>query len=310
MRDSTARKASIRVRRLSLARTTHPGGRVGVGAGEDVLEREVISLPFGEPGDVGVGELPALERVVAAGVKALELHLAADGQPQLDQNESVAHQPRLEFRRLLEEQRRFLFAAEAHHPLDARAVVPGAVKQDHGAPGRQMRHIALEVPLAALDVRRLGERDRLGMARVQVLHEAVDGAVLTGGVAPLEQDDDALPLGLDPALHLEQLDLQRLQLGAVGVPLHHLGVGEPAARQRLVGNLLGQDGIVDVEAWQLLARAHIFKQEVVRHVFLSPRFQKAAPPTAGTMQQNGPKGPGATVTPPSRKLPHNVAKAW
>ena len=33
---------------------------------------------------------------------------------------------------------------EAHHPLDAGAVVPGAVEQHDFAGGRQVRHVALE----------------------------------------------------------------------------------------------------------------------------------------------------------------------
>ena len=42
-----------------------------------------------------------------------------------------------------------LGGAEAHHLLDAGTVVPGPVEQHDLAIGRQVLHVALEVPLAA-----------------------------------------------------------------------------------------------------------------------------------------------------------------
>jgi hypothetical protein len=48
-----------------------------------------------------------------------------------------------------------LLGAEAHHPLDAGAVVPGAVEQHDLAAGGQVRHVALEVPLGLLALGRL-----------------------------------------------------------------------------------------------------------------------------------------------------------
>jgi hypothetical protein len=41
-----------------------------------------------------------------------------------------------------------------------------------------------------------------------MLHEALDGAALAGGIAALEQDDDALARLLHPGLQLQQLGLQ------------------------------------------------------------------------------------------------------
>ena len=58
------------------------------------------------------------------------------------------------------------------------AVVPGPVEQ-HDLPGRrQVRDVAVEVPLAALGLGRLGQRDHAGGARVEVLHEPLDRAAL------------------------------------------------------------------------------------------------------------------------------------
>jgi hypothetical protein len=102
--------------------------------------------------------------------------------------------------------------AEAHHALDAGAVVPGAVEHHDLAGRRQVLHVALEVPLAALDLAGLLERDDARAAGVQVLHEALDRAALAGGVAPLEEDHHALPGLLHPRLQLQQLDLQPVLL--------------------------------------------------------------------------------------------------
>ena len=86
-----------------------------------------------------------------------------------------------------------ILGAEAHDALDAGAVVPAAVEQDDFAARRQVLDVALEIPLAALHLARFLERHDAGAARVQVLHEALDRAALAGRVAPLEDDDDALP---------------------------------------------------------------------------------------------------------------------
>ena len=76
-----------------------------------------------------------------------------------------------------------------------------------------MGDVALEIPLRALALGRLLQRDHARGARVHVLHEALDRAALAGGVAALEQDDDALAGALDPALRLQQLALQLQHVG-------------------------------------------------------------------------------------------------
>ena len=72
-----------------------------------------------------------------------------------------------------------------------------------------MVDVALEVPLRAFALGRLLQRDDARPARVEVLHEAFDGAALARGVATLEHDDVAQPVGLAPLLQLQQLDLQQ-----------------------------------------------------------------------------------------------------
>jgi hypothetical protein len=133
----------------------------------------------------------------------------ADREPELDQVHTAAHQHAFELGRLAHELGVLVVGAEAHHPFDAGAVVPGAVEQRDLAGGRQVLHVALEIPLAAFQFRGLFQRDDAGAPRVQVFHEALDGAALARRVAALEQDHHLLAGFLDPGLQLEQFDLQR-----------------------------------------------------------------------------------------------------
>ena len=85
--------------------------------------------------------------------------------------------------------------------------------------------VALEVPLAALDVGGGGEGDDAGGAGVEVLGERLDGAALAGGVAALEDDDDALAGGAEPGLQLDELELAGLVGLLVVVVVEPLLVG-------------------------------------------------------------------------------------
>jgi hypothetical protein len=70
-----------------------------------------------------------------------------------------------------------------------------------------MRHVALEIPLRLLEVGGLFQRHHPRTARVEVFHEPLDAAALSGGVAALEHDDVPGTRALAPVLQLEQLDL-------------------------------------------------------------------------------------------------------
>jgi hypothetical protein len=146
--------------------------------------------------------------IVRARQEAAELLLARDREPELEQPDAGAHQHAFEIRALAHEFEIVVGRAEAHHALDAGAIVPGAVEEHDLAAGGQILDIALEVPLGALALIGLFERHDAGAARVQMLHEALDGAALAGGIAALEDDDDALARLLHPVLDLEKLDLQ------------------------------------------------------------------------------------------------------
>ena len=109
--------------------------------------------------------------------------------------------------------------------------------------------VALEVPLAALGLGRLGQRHVARGARVHVFAQRVDRAALAGGVAALEQRSArASPVACMPGLQLDQLDLQPSRACfSYSSTVELLVVGIAARLQRLVLDPVRQLGIVDVE---------------------------------------------------------------
>ena len=205
-----------------------PGCLVDVGRLEHVVLGLGVLAPLLERGEVDRRELPLLERMPFALGEASALLLPADREPELDQVHAAAGEVALELGHLAQELGVLGIGAEPHHPLDPGAVVPGAVEEHDLALGRQVLDVALEVPLALFDRRRLLERDHPGATRVEVLHEALDRPALARGVSTLEQDHDPLPGVLDPRLELEQLDLEVVLLLLVGLAATSgCGTGRP-----------------------------------------------------------------------------------
>src|SRR4029078_3337795 len=95
------------------------------------------------------------------------LLLVVDREPVLDEMDAGADQHFLEQRAGAQELAVLLLGAEAHDPLESGAVVPAAIEQHDLTLRRQLRHIALEVPLAALALRRGAERDDAADAGVE-----------------------------------------------------------------------------------------------------------------------------------------------
>src|SRR4030081_1696763 len=98
--------------------------------------------------------------------------------------------------------------AEAHHLLDAGAVVPAAVEQDDFSTGRQVRHITLEIPLRALALVRRRQRRDPANTRVKALGDPLDDPAFSGGVAALEDHDDLELVVQDQDLAVDQLALK------------------------------------------------------------------------------------------------------
>ena len=120
---------------------------------------------------------------------------------------------------------RRLLGAVAHDPLDAGAVVPAAVEDHDLAGGGQLLDVALHVELGLLPVGRRRQRDDAEDARADPLGQALDHAALAGGVAALEDDDDAGAGRLHPGLQVGDLDLQPGELRLVGLVAGLLRVG-------------------------------------------------------------------------------------
>jgi hypothetical protein len=171
------------------------------------------------------GEFPLPDRVDLADRESCALFVGGDREPEFHQVDAVADEHLLEPRRLPDELVVLRGRAETHHTFDARPVVPGAIEEHDLSRSRKVRDIALEVPLAALALRRLLQGDRACPSRVQVFHKALDGSALAGGVAALEDHDQATIGCLDPVLQFQQLDLQQALRELVFVPVHALGVG-------------------------------------------------------------------------------------
>ena len=65
-----------------------------------------------------------------------------------------------------------------------------------------------------------------------MLHEALDGAALAGGIAPLEEHHDALSVRANPILGLQQFHLQRGHLCEIGAFRKAIGVRVGACFER------------------------------------------------------------------------------
>jgi hypothetical protein len=106
--------------------------------------------------------------------------------------------------------------AEAHHLLDAGAVVPAAVEQNELARRRKMLDVALEVPVRTLSRARGRQSHDAAPTRVEALDDAFDRATLARRVPPLEDDGDARAGLAHPLLHQGELELQAGELVKVG----------------------------------------------------------------------------------------------
>src|SRR3954447_1841931 len=163
-------------------------------------------------GEVHVRELPALQRLVVADLEASSLLLEADREPVLEHDDPRAHQHPFELGAAAQELLVLGLAAEAHHPLDVRAVVPAAVEQDHLPGGGKMLDVPLEVPLGALPLGGPGEGDDADQAGAGALGEGLDHAALPRRTAALEDDQHLEPLGLHPVLQQDELLLEAFAL--------------------------------------------------------------------------------------------------
>ena len=170
-----------------------------------------------------------LERVLCATEEPAQLLFAANGEPELKEADAAADHHALELGSLAHKLEIFSGRAEAHDVFNPATVIPGAVEENDLTLGGKVLDVALEIPLSALGVGRLGQRDDPCPARIEIFGETLNGATLAGGVAALEEHDDTLSDFLDPGLHLDQLDLEQFNLLEIILFLNHLRIRIGAA---------------------------------------------------------------------------------
>ena len=81
---------------------------------------------------------------------------------------------------------------KTHHPLDTRAVVPGAVEKNDFTSRGQVLDITLKIPLPQLMISRLLKRNNPRSTRIQVFSKTLDRTALACGISPLENRDNTL----------------------------------------------------------------------------------------------------------------------
>jgi hypothetical protein len=162
----------------------------------------------------------SFQRVVEASLEAALLLLVADREPVLDEDDPGPDEHPLEFGARAQELPVLLLGAEAHHPLDAGAVVPAPVEEDHLAGSRQLFGVALEIPLGLLALGGRAQGYDPADPRIEAGRDRLDRPALARGVTALEDHDDAEPRVPDPLLELRQLDVEQCVLRLEGRTLH------------------------------------------------------------------------------------------
>ena len=208
-----------------------------------VADGQGIVVPPRQPVHVDAAQLPLFQGVLLSVQEAAQLFGAAHVQPQLDQDDPVIDQGLLEARQLAEEGGALRIAGKAEDPFHHAAIVPAAVEQRDLSGGGQPVDIALEIPLPGLAFVGLGQGHDAGRTRVQVLAHAFDGAALAGGVAALEDHDQASARVDHVMHHPHQLQLQLGHMRLVIGSGHLLPIGKVGVED-VLGPGLGQ-GLAD-----------------------------------------------------------------
>src|SRR5579872_58864 len=194
-----------------------------MGTGEHFVARQAVISPVRERHLVDRAHLPLLQRIDAARFEPLLLLGLGDIEIEFEKLNSGAFQHLLEDRDHLHEFLILALATETHDPLDPGAVVPGAIEEDHFLRRWKIGDIALEIPGAAIPIRGDAQGHHAGIARAQMLDDALDRPILACPVAALEKDEDPLLVADDLALKLDELDLERVQTMTVSRLMCFLG---------------------------------------------------------------------------------------
>ena len=200
-----------RAARLSSASTTYQGAcLMSVCVNISSLAREYSTQRARDSRSMGL----SFQRLVGSSMRAWNRRSCSSSLTEnqyFTRMDARAHQHPLELRAGAQELLVLVLRAEAHHPLDARPVVPAPVEEDDLARGGQVRGRSAGSTTGS-------SRARVGAARAttrqtrgfMALGDALDDAALARGIAALEDHDDFEAGVLDPFLELHQLHVQGL----------------------------------------------------------------------------------------------------
>ena len=144
--------------------------------------------------------------------KAQMLLFVGNRKPVFDELNARARQHLFKLRDGAEKLFVLFVGTKAHHPFNARAVVPTAVKQHHFTCCRQVRNVALEIPLCAFTVVGRWQCCHACHTGVKALGNALDHATLARSVAAFKQNHHLVALAHHPVLQFNQLPLQAEKL--------------------------------------------------------------------------------------------------
>src|SRR3954451_25443493 len=159
-----------------------------VGAFEHVLRRSRVFGCLVAVAPILFGDLPSAKRITLTILEPLELFLGADLQPELDDDHAFERIHPFELNDLLVGATPLIRGGEALDALDEHTPVPTAIEHRHATEARYVWVEAPEERVTLLVERRLGERRDAVMARIERIHETLDGTTLSGGVAALEHE--------------------------------------------------------------------------------------------------------------------------
>ena len=179
-----------------------------------------------------------LQRILASVIQPSFLFFLTNIQIVFKQLDSGLGEHVFEFRHHLHEFLVLLVGAEAHHTLDAGAVVPASVEENELLRGWQMWDVALEVPAAMLPIGRLSEGHYARLPRTQVPDDPLDHTVLPRSVPAFDQDEDLIVAADEMLLKLDKLDLKCVKNISIVARLCRLLVGRRAIVFRAVLDLL------------------------------------------------------------------------
>ncbi len=188
-----------------------PGGIVPVGGVQHLVPGPRVIVPALAGGEIHGGEFPLSHGVLDARLETPLLFLVVDFQPVFDEQDAIIDDVSLYLRADFEKALMLLLGAEAHHRLDARAVVPTAVEDDHLPSRREVGEVTLDIYLGLFPVGWCWQGDDAKHPRTDPLGDGADAAAFARGVATLEDDDDPLPGRLHPILHQAEFGLELAQ---------------------------------------------------------------------------------------------------